>query len=148
MRPIEAAVHDNPRHRSDNRPAARLLHQFRFCFAGVPYAGEVDVDNPLPLLAFHLQGRIGVGDTGGVNGDIEAAIAAFGQSNGGAQVGASADIAGIRTGPAADDSIWLTARQPAVAAKSNRPAALASARRRWFGRYRRRRSRKRRAPAG
>ena len=94
MRLVEAAVNNNPRHRGDidNRPAAGLQHQFRFRFAGGPYAGEIDVDSPLPLLALHLQRRIGVGDPGGVNGDIEAAIAAFGQRNGGAQVGNLADM--------------------------------------------------------
>ncbi len=77
MRPVEAAVNNNPRHRGDidNRPAAGLQHQFRFRFAGVPYAGEIDIDHPLPLLALHLQRRIGVGDPGGVDGDVEAAKA-------------------------------------------------------------------------
>ncbi len=65
--------------------------------------GEIDVDNPLPLLALHLQGRIGVGDPGGVNGDIEA-IAAFGERNGGAQVGNLADIAGKKNKP---DRRWI-----------------------------------------
>ena len=35
------------------------------------------LDNPLPLLGFHLQRRIGVGNPGGVDGYIEAAKAAF-----------------------------------------------------------------------
>ncbi|SVM43087.1 Uncharacterised protein [Klebsiella pneumoniae] len=76
---IEAAVNDNAGHRGDinNRTAARFLHQFGFRFTGVPYAGEVNIDHPLPLLGFHLQRRIGVGDTGGVDGDIKAAKAAF-----------------------------------------------------------------------
>ena len=120
MRLVEAAVNNNPRHRGDidNRPAAGLQHQFRFRFAGVPYASEIDIDHPLPLLALHLQGRIGVGDPGGVNGDIEAAIAAFGQRDGGAQVGNLADIAVIRASLTADGfNMADRFRQPAVVAK-------------------------------
>ena len=120
MRPVEAAVNNNPRHRGDidNRPAAGLQHQFRFRFAGVPYASEIDIDHPLPLLALHLQRRIGVGDPGGVNGDIEAAIAAFGQRDGGAQVGNLADIAVIRASLTADGfNMADRFRQPAVVAK-------------------------------
>lgn len=120
MRLVEAAVNNNPRHRGDidNRPAAGLQHQFRFRFAGVPYAGEIDIDHPLPLLALHLQRRIGVGDPGGVNGDIEAAIAAFGQRDGGAQVGNLADIAVIRASLTADGfNMADRFRQPAVVAK-------------------------------
>ncbi len=117
---VEAAVNDNPRHRGDinNRPAAGLQHQFRFRFAGVPYAGEIDIDHPLPLLALHLQRRIGVGDPGGVDGDVEAAKAVFGQRDGGAQVGNLADIAGIRTSLTADGfNMADRFRQPAVVAK-------------------------------
>ncbi len=120
MRLVEAAVNNNPRHRGDidNRPAAGLQHQFRFRFAGVPYAGEIDIDHPLPLLALHLQRRIGVGDPGGVDGDVEAAKAVFGQRNGGAQVGNLADIAGKRTSLTADGfNMADRFRQPAVVAK-------------------------------
>ena len=79
MRLIETAVNDNAGHRGDinNRTAARFLHQFGFRFAGVPHAGQVNIDNPLPLLGFHLQRRIGVGNPGGVDGYIEAAKVAF-----------------------------------------------------------------------
>ncbi len=70
------------------------------------------------MLALHLQRRIGVGDPGGVDGDVEAAKAAFGQRDGGAQVGQLADIAGVGAGLATNGfNMTDRFRQPTVVAK-------------------------------
>jgi len=102
VRLFQPAIDDNARHGGDidNRAAARLRHQFRLRFTGVPDAGQVNIDHLLPLFAFHFQRWIGVSDAGSIDRHVETSIAFFYRGDGVTQVGQLAYIAGKGAGVA------------------------------------------------
>lgn len=69
----QAAVDNHARHRGDvdNRAAPMRQHRPRLGLTGQEDALQIDVDQRLELAFLHRLGRIGIGDSGGVDGEAE-----------------------------------------------------------------------------